>query len=75
MRVSLLSVAILISLSSCCKPEFIVQDLSGKIPPPLRDLTEEELLVVTDSTYERIVKGEKRIQTLQGLLESTRIQE
>ena len=71
MKVSLLVVAFLISLSSCTTIEYIPVDLSGKIPPPLRDLTEKELECISDETYKRIVKGELRIETLTRILKST----
>lgn len=72
MKLSLFAVAILsVSLSSCCSTEYLVQDLSGKIPPPLRELDEGELDTVSDETYKRIVRAEKRLGTLRGIILST----
>ena len=56
----------------CCTPKVVPVDLSHLIPPDLRSLTEEELKVVTDETYSRVVKGEKRIKTLQDIILSTK---
>ena len=71
MKASLLSAAIIISLTSCTTIEYLPVDLSGKIPPPLREYTEAELSCVSDDTYSRIVLGDLRIETLEGVLLST----
>jgi len=72
MKASLLSAAIIISLTSCTTIEYFPDDLSGKIPPSLRVFTEAELSCVADDTYTRIVLGDKRIDTLEGILISTK---
>lgn len=72
MKASLLSAAIIISLTSCTTIEYLPADLSGKIPPSLRSFTEAELSCVADDTYIRVVLGDKRIETLEGILISTK---
>ena len=72
MKASLLSVAFIISLSSCSTIEYLPVDLSNLVPPSLPQFTEQELLCVSDKTYERIVLGDKRIITLENIIKSTK---
>lgn len=73
MRSLALSVIILASsLGGCSKEVVKVMSVELPLPPPLKiQMTDKDLNCVADSTYDEIVKIDKRRQLLREIIQST----
>ena len=72
----ILAIILLTSLSSCCEVRYIPVDLSKKLPVPLTPLNEvvtsDEAKSLSIESRDRIILGERRIDTLIRIINSTK---